>query len=229
MLSPGSGALVLVFDIEQDALQEHDHWHTHEHLPERLGMAGFLLGTRWTSVSGASPRYLAFYEVAHLDVLSSPAYLARLNNPTPWNAKMMKRYIGMRRAICNVVSSAGFGVGHHALLVRFAPSEGGAERLREWLSDSRLTSIAARPGLSSAHLLESGRKPEVTREQIIRGGDAGLQSVLLVTGYDRASVAELEGAELGRDAFVAHGATEGVASGIYELAHLLSKQELPID
>ena len=29
----GSAAMLLSFDIEADAIAEHDRWHTHEHLP----------------------------------------------------------------------------------------------------------------------------------------------------------------------------------------------------
>ena len=29
----GSAAMLLSFDVEADAIEEHDRWHTHEHLP----------------------------------------------------------------------------------------------------------------------------------------------------------------------------------------------------
>ena len=38
--------MLLAFDIAADAIAEHDDWHTHEHLPERLAIPGFLRGTR---------------------------------------------------------------------------------------------------------------------------------------------------------------------------------------
>lgn len=53
----GSAAMLLAFDIVADAITEHDHWHTYEHLPERLGITGFLRGTRWVAMRG-QPRYL---------------------------------------------------------------------------------------------------------------------------------------------------------------------------
>ena len=41
------GAMLLLFDVAADAVDEHDEWHTHEHMPERLAIPGFLRGTRW--------------------------------------------------------------------------------------------------------------------------------------------------------------------------------------
>ena len=37
----GDGAMLLIYDIVADAVDDHDDWHTHEHFPERVGIAGF--------------------------------------------------------------------------------------------------------------------------------------------------------------------------------------------
>src|SRR5438132_9308533 len=79
----GKAAMLLTFDVEQAAIPEHDDWHTHEHLPERLAIPGFLRATRWVVVRGA-PRYVVIYEVDRLETLGSRNYLDRLNHPTPW-------------------------------------------------------------------------------------------------------------------------------------------------
>jgi hypothetical protein len=92
----GSAAMLLSFDVVPDAVVEHDHWHTFEHLPERLSIRGFLRGTRWIALDG-QPRYMVLYEVAQLATLESPAYLERLNNPTPWTRRIMPSYRGMQR------------------------------------------------------------------------------------------------------------------------------------
>lgn len=42
--------MLLSFDIAPEAIPEHDDWHTHEHLPERLSIPGFLRGTRWVAL-----------------------------------------------------------------------------------------------------------------------------------------------------------------------------------
>ena len=59
---PGRAAMFLLFDVVEDAIPEHDAWHTHEHLPERLAIPGFVRGTRWVASHG-QPRYFVMYEV----------------------------------------------------------------------------------------------------------------------------------------------------------------------
>ena len=44
----GKAAMILSFDIVPDAIAEHDHWHSCEHLHERMSIPGFLRGSRWT-------------------------------------------------------------------------------------------------------------------------------------------------------------------------------------
>ena len=129
--------MLLSFDVEAGAIEEHDRWHTHEHLPERLSIPGFRRGTRWIATEGG-PRYLVLYEVESLCTLASEAYLARLNNPTPWTTKMMPHYRGMNRGLCAVLGSFGFGQGGVAALIRFAAEASPSAPLKRWLLDEAL-------------------------------------------------------------------------------------------
>jgi hypothetical protein len=220
------GAMLLLFDIAADAVAEHDHWHTHEHMPERLGIPGFLRGSRWTGIDDRT-RYCVLYEVASLAVLDSPAYRERLDNPTPWTSAMMRRYGGMRRALCNVEAGSGCGMGGTALVVRFAPVEGKAVELDRWLAEDILPGLALRPGLASCHLLRNALTATMTREQEIRGRDATVHSALFVTGYDEAVVAALARDELAAQRFTARGgvATEHAAL-LYRQSYALSAADL---
>lgn len=183
----GSAAMLLSFDIAADAIEEHDRWHTHEHLPERLSIPGFLRGMRWIA-SGEGPRYMVIYEVESLATLASDAYLARLNNPSPWTTKMMPHYIGMNRGLCTVLGSFGFGQGGTAALIRFTPEASRADALNRWLLEEALPAIPAMPGLGSAHLLQGAQAAAMTNEQRIRGADRGVDSAIVITGYDSKSV-----------------------------------------
>jgi hypothetical protein len=58
----GPAAMLLSFDIVPESIAEHDHWHTQEHLAERLSIPGFVRGTRWVALQG-QPRYFAMCEV----------------------------------------------------------------------------------------------------------------------------------------------------------------------
>ncbi len=220
----GQAAMLLTFDIAEEAIAEHDDWHTHEHLPERLSIPGFLRGTRWVATSSA-PRYLVLYEVERLETLASPAYLERLNNPSPWTQKMMPHYRGMTRGLCSVASSQGHGMGHFAWLLRFKPRVGEDAALESWLSRELLPRLPAQRGLSSVHLLRSGLAPEMTAEQRIRGADTGVDWALIVTGYERAAVAGLAQAELGTAALERHGAVDVVSAG-YEAVHALTAADM---
>jgi hypothetical protein len=119
----GKAAMLLSFDIVPEAIAEHDDWHTHEHLPERLSIPGFLRGSRWLALRG-QPQYFAMYEVKELGVLTSAAYLERLNNPRPWTSRMMNQYRGMTRGLCTIAGGYGGGLGRAGLLLRFTPALG---------------------------------------------------------------------------------------------------------
>jgi len=184
----GSAAMLLSFDVEAGAIEEHDRWHTHEHLPERLSIPGFLRGTRWIA-SGAGARYMVLYEVENLQTLASEAYLTRLNNPTPWTRKVMPHYRGMIRGLCTVLGSFGFGQGGAAALIRFTPEPQRVAALHGWLLEEALPAVPGMSGLGSAHLLQGAQAAAMTNEQRIRGADRGVDSALILTGYDDRAVA----------------------------------------
>jgi hypothetical protein len=209
--------MVLSFDIEPEAVDEHDDWHTREHLPERLSIPGFLRGSRWKAVEG-EPGYLVLYEVVDLGVLGSAAYLERLNHPTPWTQKMMRSYRGMRRGFCRVVASCGAGLGGSARLVRFTPAPQREAALRDWLVEQALPGLAALAGVASAHLLQAAGTPAMTAEQQIRGRDRDFGWVLLATGYRLPPAASAE-------PFTQHGAAEPPQSASYRLECLLGRGE----
>jgi hypothetical protein len=212
----GHAAMLLSFDIAREAIAEHDDWHTHEHLPERLSIPGFLRGTRWVALRPGQPRYFVSYEVADVDVLASEAYLARLNHPTPWTSKMMQHYRGMTRGFCSVTGKAGLGLGNAALVARFKPS-GDASVLRDRLVKESMPRLAEGPGLGGCYLFESAAGAPMTREQSIRGKDAGVDWVLVATGYDAKAVSSLQHANLGK--------LEGAVFSLYRMDYTLCEVE----
>jgi len=220
----GKAAMLLSFDIVPEAIVEHDDWHTREHFPERLSIPGFLRGTRWIARQ-ARPRYFVMYEVEQLDILASPAYLERLNDPTPWTAQMMVHYRGMTRGLCRITDSFGAGMGQAALFIRFQPAPGKETALRGWLVEEALPGLPSQTGLASAHLFEGGLAAPATNEQRIRGKDAAVDSALLVTGYSAEAVAALSQTGLGGPQLEQRGAT-GVSGGVYQMAYSLTEREL---
>ena len=137
---------------------------------------------------------------------------------------MMTHYRGMARGFCNVVASAGTGLGSAALLVRFSapPATGGTTR--GGIVDE-LARIASREGLGSAYLFERASTPEMTAEQRIRGADADVDGALLATGYDSGAMESLmqEGDVV--EALAAVGARVA-STATYRLHYTLTTREL---
>jgi len=168
----GKAAVAMWWDIAPRMKAEFEDWHSHEHMPERLAIPGFLRGTRWAALSG-KPSYFVCYEVKDLATVTGGAYLKRLNHPSPWSRKMMPHHRNMVRSLCVLRGGWGGGLPHALATVRFSPRTGA------------LPKLPRRKGLTGAHLLES--RPMAgsqTTEQKIRGGDDAADWVLLVGGYD---------------------------------------------
>ena len=104
----GRAAVAMWWDVAPEMRAEWEDWHSHEHMPERLAIPGFLRGTRWVADSG-EPSYFVLYEVADLATITGGPYLERLNNPTPWSRKMMPHHRNMVRSLCRVRASWGGG------------------------------------------------------------------------------------------------------------------------
>ena len=96
-------------------------------------------------------------------VAVSPAYLARLNDPTAWTASMMGRFRGMIRGFCSVAASSGFGLGNAAVSVRFSPAEGAEDELSERIAREVLPALSRRRGMAGAHLLRPAPPPAFTK------------------------------------------------------------------
>lgn len=179
----GSAALAMWWDMSADMRQEFESWHTHEHFPERLAIPGFLRASRWTD-AGAGEGVFVLYELETFAVLSSPAYLARLNDPTPWSTALMPHHRNMIRAQTHVEASYGGVAARYAATLRFSIAS--AETAGATLLP-RMRSVSAEPGLVGAHLLRH-ETPRIalTTEQRIRGArDKPADWVLIVCGYAR--------------------------------------------
>ncbi|WBY02957.1 hypothetical protein PE066_05320 [Ramlibacter tataouinensis] len=221
----GKAALAMWWEVEAPHGADFQHWHSHEHFPERLGIPGFRRASRWRQVDGG-PGVLVTYELADHSVLSSQPYLDRLNAPTPWSTRMMPLHRHMVRSQCEVLESRGAYAAGHVMSVRLSPrTPETAEALRAALR-GLVEALPLRPGINGAHLLRH-RPPAIaaTTEQKLRGGDRVADWVLLVSGYDRAVLHALDQGELSAPALDGLGATD-IAQGLYELAVSAVPQDL---
>ena len=125
----GRAAVAMWWTIDPAMRSEFQHWHSHEHFPERMGIPGFRRGSRWAERDGG-PGFFVMYELDSPAILGSDGYLDRLNHPTPWSTKMMPHHLGMVRSLCRVASSHGGGVAGYTTTIRLSPTPGRAEQVR---------------------------------------------------------------------------------------------------
>lgn len=76
--------------------EEFNAWYDSEHLPERLAIPGFRSARRWV----CNGTYLGTYELDSAGVLSSPDYLARYQNQTPWSRRCLGKCVTFKRWAC---------------------------------------------------------------------------------------------------------------------------------
>ena len=119
-----TGMVVIWNDIKEGMRDEFVQWHSIEHLPERVSIPGFISGQRWYG-EHASPQYLTTYVTQNTGVLTSDAYIQRLNDPTPWTLKTVAAFRHTCRAAGEVMWEYGSkkGYGGHILAIRITELE----------------------------------------------------------------------------------------------------------
>jgi hypothetical protein len=177
----GSGFLAIWSDLSPEDETDWVHWMTREHAIERVSIQGFLACRIFRTLGTAVCRYFILYELEKQDVISSAEYLARLNAPTPWSRRMMPRLRNFVRGGGRVVASAGVGQGL-AVLPLDAPPEWEAEPLCRELTG--IDRIAAARVL----VTDLAQTSINTNEKSMRTNDHSFAGLLLIEGFDEASV-----------------------------------------
>ena len=217
----GKGMLLTSMDIEPANEADFNRWYDREHLEERVAIDGFLEARRYVAHSG-SPKFLFLYSTRTIEVLDSPAYRARLSNPTEWSKKNMARFKNMIRAVARITISKGTGRGAVLGIVRLRP-EGSTDELRKVLQ-ARLEPKEL-DGIISMHLLESDAKLSGPTKELPAAGNAGAGDwFVLIDGTSVSAVSSVLAAR-----FTGNAAPEGamqISSGIYELMWDLAKSDI---
>src|SRR5262249_2279914 len=107
-------------DLMKGYEREFDSWHTIEHMPERLGVPGFLRGRRYITTKADSHAMFILYEAAHIDTFPPPGLLARLNDPTEWAKRVQPGLVNFVRGPCQTLLSLGDGVGGALAAIRIS-------------------------------------------------------------------------------------------------------------
>jgi hypothetical protein len=221
----GAAAVAMWWDIAPALRSEFEDWHSHEHFPERMSIPGFRRGSRWASEDGGEG-FFVLYELETYETLTSPDYMVRLNDPTPWSTKMMPHHRNMVRSQCRILETNGGGVAQFMLTLRFSPAVGQAEALHRNLRPL-LAQLPSSPGVTGSHLLrtETPNAP-TTAEQKIRGGDAAADWIILVSGYDLEALEKVAAAELGATSLEQAGTLSSTAPTLYRLSCALTPYDL---
>ena len=224
----GKAIVSIWHDIADDGRNEFYWWHLHEHMPERVGIPGFLRGRRYIAEEG-KPEFFTLYEAETIDVVAGPDYHERLNNPTPWTLKAVKYFQNVARSIQHVRFSAGPGMGGHLLTLQFEVDRPGgfAERLIEDV----LRKIADVKGIAGVHLAETDvdASNTKTREREERDGGTLFPGwALLVETARRDELYRVRDSFLKPDALVALGVSEDVKVAVYRLEYTRTKTDVSI-
>ena len=220
----GTGVLAIWNGIAAEADADFLTWHMREHIPERVGVPGFLRGRRYIAEDG-HPKYFNFYEAETADVFTSPAYLARLNDPTPWTRRVVAHFTDTSRTPCDVAATRGLGEGSWIEAIRLELGNG--DRFAAAAERDLLPALSAAPGVVAAHLLRGRTETRtVTSETKLRGQPDRLAAwILLVEAVDGGMLRDLRAGKLADAALRALGA-QGIERGLYALQFSLSRAEL---
>ncbi|MCF3931986.1 hypothetical protein L1787_00985 [Acuticoccus sp. M5D2P5] len=215
----GRGAVAIWHDIVPEGRDQFYDWHGNEHMLERVEIPGFHRGRRYIAID-ADLEFFNLYEAQSLDVLKSPAYQDRLNNPTPWTVDSVKHFRGVNRSLVNVAHTTGRTEGGLCATLRYdvADDDAPGHQARAW---AHLEDIAALPEVAGAHLLVADRAASAidTAERKARGEANRIPAwIAIVEGWgDADRFANLCRARLSADAFASLGAQSVDNLGIYQL------------
>jgi len=180
------GVLAIWHDLEPSSEVDFQEWHTRQHMIERLSVPGFLRGCRYAAVE-SSPQVFNFYLTESPEVLTSAAYLERLNNPTEWTRRVTPTMLKVNRSAGRVVARVGMGQGGAIATLRIAPLPEKRDCFEAWLVESGLPKLAELPGIVAAHLwnADAAASGVETTESRARGSSAGIADwILALEGND---------------------------------------------
>jgi hypothetical protein len=189
----GRGFLGIWHNVEPSWRDEYDAWHTIEHMPERLGIPGFLRGRRFIDYSLAPHVCFTLYEGSHSETFRSPGYLARLNAPTEWSLQVQPHMPDFVRGAFVPLVSLGEGVGGAMATFRIVDDSGDANAIARALT-ACAHELKALPGVCGVHVgqAQTDVASAPTAESKLRGGGDSRTDdfVVLVEGIASSSLSK---------------------------------------
>ncbi|MFP3440334.1 DUF4286 family protein [uncultured Pantoea sp.] len=167
------GMLFVATNISPQDEADFNMWYDKEHVAERVGITGFLSGTRFVAIN-ASRKYLGLYETESLDTFTSEAYHAAFHHQTDWSVSNLQKMVNPMRRVCEISQRHGRGTGSF-LAVLVLPSFVADSLFSEWQANATST-----PGYISSYILA----PDVALSSPLpreNAADRPMQPMLLIS------------------------------------------------
>ena len=178
----GTGMMAFWADIDAEYVLRYQQWHNCEHIPERVSIPGFIEGRRYRALDGRHS-FLMFYDTETTSVLSSDAYAAALNAPTPWTREALTHFRKLTRDIFTRVGVAGQTsprtAASYITSLRFDLADEAAEveYAERWIQAAAKLDHVERVRL---YMVDADIGNMGTRERKVHGGGAGKQRYLVM-------------------------------------------------
>ena len=178
----GAGFVAIWSDVEPDHLTDYRHWLTREHTTERVTTKGFLGVRVFRATRADIARFFILYELESPEVLDGPAYLARLNAPTPWSQRTMPRLGNFTRGGGVMTARAGRGEGSTIVALRL-------ERLPE-KPQQIADALVALDGIAAVQIgaTDLARTSVPTVEKGMRKDEGVFAGLLIIEALDEAAL-----------------------------------------
>jgi len=179
----GTGFIGIWSDIAPETETDYVHWLAREHTTERLSTSGFLGVRVFRALHVPMNRFFILYELQNADVVGSPEYVVRLNDPTPWSKRIMPKLGNFVRGGGRLVASAGIGQGGFVSAIPLsAPLPNDFETWTRKLS--QLDRIAA----VRAFETDDAQTSITTNEKNLRANDGSFGSLVLLEALDEGAL-----------------------------------------
>src|SRR4051812_31082681 len=178
----GAGFLAIWSDVEPDNLTDYRHWLTREHTTERVTTSGFLAVRVFRATRADINRFFILYELESPEVLDGPAYMARLNAPTPWSQRIMPLLGNFIRGGGVMTARSGRGEGSTIAALRIDRLPGNPQRLAD--------AIAACDGIAAVQIgaTDLARTSVPTVEKGMRKDEGIFAGLVIVEALDEAAL-----------------------------------------
>lgn len=161
----GGGKAVLAIWVDIDPADDtlFEHWHSREHMQERVGCPGWLRGSRFKGVERAG-RYLLFYDAEATAAFESADYYARLGNPSEMSRAVFPKFRDTWRTVCTVEQRWGDGIGAAVLTLRMKAGNTAPFDKLAALETVRVDLLAGQANLGQAHTAEKSLRAQPDRQ-----------------------------------------------------------------